>query len=130
MSSFWSRIVVGAVLLPAVLGLVYLGGWWLWLLAAVAALVAMHELYRVTRPLRPVVLAGFAGTVLALLGAQLGGVTWLTAGFLSTLLFAFVLKGVSDTRQSLTVSIGTTVLGVAWIALGLGHALLLRAIPE
>jgi phosphatidate cytidylyltransferase len=130
MSSFWSRLVVAAVLLPAVLGLVYLGGWWLWVLAVAAGLIAQHELYRMARPLRPVVLAGFAGTILALLGAQLGGIPWMTAGFLSTLALAFVLKGISDTRQSLTVAVGTTVLGVAWIGLGLGHAVLLRSIPE
>jgi phosphatidate cytidylyltransferase len=129
-SSFWSRIVVAAVLLPAVLGLVYLGGWWLWALALVAALIALHELYRIARPLRPLVLAGYAGTVLALLGAQLGGIPWMTAGFLSTIPLAFVLKGISDTRQSLAVAIATTVFGVAWIGLGLGHALLLRSIPE
>jgi phosphatidate cytidylyltransferase len=130
MTSFWSRIVVVAVLLPAVLGLVYLGGWWLWLLAAGAGLIALHELYRMTRALRPLVLAGFAGLVLALLGAQLGGIPWMTAGFLSTLALAFVLKGVSDTRQSMAIAIATTVLGVAWIGLGLAHAILLRAIPE
>jgi len=130
MTPFWSRIVVGAVLLPAVLGLIYLGGWWLWALTLAAGLIALHELYRITRPLRPVVLAGFAGTLLALLGAELGGVPWMAAGFLATLLFAFVLKGISDTRQSLTVSVGVTVLGVAWIALGLAHALLLRSIPQ
>ena len=130
MTPFWSRIVVGAVLLPAVLGLIYLGGWWLWALTLAAGLIALHELYRITRPLRPVVLAGFAGTLLALLGAELGGVPWMAAGFLATLLFAFVLKGISDTRQSLTVSVGVTVLGVAWIALGLAHTLLLRSIPQ
>jgi phosphatidate cytidylyltransferase len=130
MSSFWSRIIVSAVLLPGVLGLVYLGGWWFWALALVAALIALHELYRMTRPLRPVTLAGFAGTALALLGAQLGGLAWMTGGALATLLFAFVLKGISDTRQSLTVAIGTTVLGVVWIALGLGHAILLRSISD
>ena len=130
MPPFWSRIVVGAVLLPAVLGLVYLGGWWLWVLAVVAALIALHEFYRLTRPLRPLVLAGYTGTLLALLGAQLGGIPWMTAGFLSTIVLAFVLKGVSDTRQSLAVAIATTVFGVAWIGLGLGHALLLRSIPE
>jgi phosphatidate cytidylyltransferase len=129
-NAFWSRILVGAVLLPAVLGLVYLGGWWLWVLALAAGLIALHELYRMTRPLRPLVLAGFGGTLLALLGAQLGGIPWMTAGFLSTIALAFVLKGISDTRQSLTVAIGTTVLGVAWIGLGLAHAVLLRAIPE
>jgi phosphatidate cytidylyltransferase len=130
MSSFWSRIIVGAVLLPAVLGLVYLGGWWLWLLALAAALIALHELYRMTRPLRPLVLAGYAGTLLALLGAQLGGLPWMTGGFMATIAFAFVLKGVSDTRQSLTIAIGTTVLGAAWIGLGLAHLVLLRAIPD
>jgi phosphatidate cytidylyltransferase len=130
MTSFWSRIVVGAVLLPAVLGLVYLGGWWLWALVAVAAFLALHELYRMTRPLRPVALAGYAGTLLALLGAQLGGLTWMTGGFLATLLLAFVLKGISETRQSMTVAVAVTVLGAVWVGLGLGHALLVRAIPE
>ena len=130
MTSFWSRLAVAAVFLPAVLGLVYLGGWWLWVLAVVAGLIALHELYRMTRPLRPLVLAGYAGTILALLGAQLGAVPWMAAGFLTALPLAFVLKGVSETRQSLGVAIGTTVLGVAWIGLGLGHTLLLRGIPE
>ncbi len=130
MSGFASRIVVGAVLLPAVLGLVYLGGWWLWVLAAAAALIALHELYALTRPLRPVVLAGYTGALLALLGAELGGIPWMAAGFLSTVALAFVLKGISDTRQSSTVAIATTVLGAAWIGFGLGHALLLRSLPE
>jgi phosphatidate cytidylyltransferase len=130
MTSFWSRMLVGAVLLPAVLGLVYLGGWWLWALTLAAGLIALHELYRMTRPLRPVVLAGFAGTVLTLLGAELGGVPWMTAGFAATVIFAFVLKGFSETRQSLSVSVAVTVLGVAWIGLGLAHALLLRSIPD
>jgi phosphatidate cytidylyltransferase len=109
---------------------VYLGGWWLWVLAVVAGLIALHELYRMTRALRPLVLAGFTGLTLALLGAQLGGLAWMTGGFFSTIALAFVLKGISDTRQSITVATATTVLGVAWIGLGLGHALLIRAIPE
>src|SRR5437762_622002 len=105
MASFWSRILVVAVLLPAVLGLVYLGGWWLWVLALVAGLIALHELYRMTRSLRPPVLAGFTGLALALLGAQLGGLAWMTGGFLATIALALVLKGISETRQSLVVVI-------------------------
>src|ERR671935_145468 len=53
----------------------------------------------------------------------------MAAGFLTTLAFAFLLKGVSETRQSLTVAVATTVLGAGWIGLGLAHVVLLRAIP-
>src|ERR671937_1965204 len=129
MSSFWSRILVAAVGLPVVFGLVWLGGWWLWVLAAAAGLIALHEFYAMARPLRPLVLAGYAGLVLLLLGSQLGGVIWMLGGFLTTLAFAFLLKGVSETRQSLTVAVATTVLGAAWVGLGLAHVVLLRAIP-
>ena len=51
-------------------------------------------------------------------------------GFLATLGIAFVIQGLAGTRSSATVSLGSTVLGVAWIALGLGHILLLREIAE
>jgi len=130
MSPFWSRILVAVIGLPAVLGVVWLGGWWLWALAVGAGLVALHEFYVMARPLRPLALAGYTGLVLTLLGAQLGGIVWMLGGFLTTLAFAFLLKGISETRQSLTVAVATTVLGVAWIAFGLAFVLLLRGIDE
>src|SRR6476646_2867339 len=98
MSAFWSRIAVTIVGLPLVLYLVWLGGWWLFALVAVAATLALHELFWIARPLRPLVLAGYAGALLALLGAWLGGSTWMMAGSATTLLLAFVLKGISQTR--------------------------------
>ena len=129
-STLWSRILVSLVGLPVVLGLVWLGGWWVVGLAAAAALIALHELYWVTRSLRPLVLAGYAGAVASLLGAKLGGAEWMVGGFLLTLAFAFLLKGIAGTRQSATVSVGTTVLGAGWIGLGLAHLVLLRELPE
>ena len=125
MSGFWSRILISAAGIPLVLWLVYLGGWPMFGLAAVAALIALHELYWMTRTLRPVVLAGYLGALAALLGATLGGADWALAGLMSTLVFAFVIKGGVS-----TVSVSVTVLGVAWIGLGLAHALLLRDIDE
>jgi phosphatidate cytidylyltransferase len=125
MSAFWSRIVIAAAGIPLVLWLVYLGGWPMFGLAAVGALIALHELYWMTRTLRPVVLAGYLGALAALLGATLGGADWALAGLMSTLLFAFVIKGGLS-----TVSVSVTVLGVSWIGLGLAHALLLRDIDE
>ena len=129
LSAFWSRIVVAVGLLPAVLGLVWLGGWWIVALGAVAGTIALHEYFGMIRELRPVALAGFAGLALALLGVQLGGIAWMLAGFLATLGLAFGLFLVARTRTSATVAVGSTVLGTGWIGLGLGHLILLRALP-
>ncbi len=129
MSSFWSRIVVAVAALPLVLGAVYLGHAWLLILALLVAAVSQHEFYRLARPLRPLAIAGYAATAAALVGASQGGVQWMVAGFLLTLPLAFLLKGVSETKQATAVSVGSTVLGAAWIAFGLGYVLLLREIP-
>jgi phosphatidate cytidylyltransferase len=126
-----SRVLIAAVLLPPVLGIVWIGGWWLFALALVAGLLALHELYRMARALRPIVLAGFGGLVLALLGVQLGGMPWFLAGILATILLAFVLFGISDARPpSATSSLATTALGVAWVAGGLGCLMLVRDLPD
>ncbi len=130
MSAFWSRIFVAAVLLPVVIAVVYLGGWWLWGLALAGGLIALHELYAIGSSLRPLRLGGYAGAVAALLGMQLGGVPWLLVGLLSTLLFAFCVFLLSQTRPSFTGAIGATVLGVVWVIGGLACLLLVRDIPE
>jgi phosphatidate cytidylyltransferase len=126
-----SRLLVAALLLPPVLAGVWLGGWWLATVTLVAGLVALHELYSMARGLRPLVLAGFAGLVLTLVGTQLGGPVWLLGGLLATILLAFVLFGLSATRPpSAVAALATTVLGVAWVGGGLGCLLLVRDVPE
>jgi phosphatidate cytidylyltransferase len=130
LSAFWSRIVVALALLPLVLGLVWLGGWWIVALGAVAGAIALHEYFGMIRELRPLALAGFTGFALSLLGVQLGGLEWMLGGSLSTLGLAFLLYLVARTRAPATIAVGSTVLGAAWIGLGLGHLILLRGIPE
>jgi phosphatidate cytidylyltransferase len=128
MSSLVSRLLIAAVLLPPVLFLIWKGGWWLFGLGAVVAILALHEFYVMTRDLRPVLLAGYAGTLAALVGAE-WGTTWALAGFLSTFAFAFAFKGMAGVRPT-TVSVAATVLGAAWIGLGLAHMLLVRGLPD
>jgi phosphatidate cytidylyltransferase len=125
-SSLLNRVAVSIVALPLVLGLVYLGGWWLLGLALAIALLAVHEYAELVRPLRPLVLAAYLGTAAMVIGASVGGQRWLLSGFLATVLLSFVLQGLTGTSQPATASMGATVLGAAWIGLGLGCVVLLR----
>ena len=126
MSGVLSRIAVSIIGLPIVLGLVWAGGWWLFVLLAIAGAIAVHEFVTMARPLRPLAPAVYIGTFLSLLGAQRGGVVWMVAGFLSTFVVAFALNAVSHTRAPATAAVGSTMLGSAWIGLGLAFLLLLR----
>ncbi|HEX6763085.1 MAG TPA: CDP-archaeol synthase [Gaiellaceae bacterium] len=130
MSSFISRIVVAVVLLPVVLGAAYLGGWWMFALISLAGLLALHEFWLLAREHAPLALAGYAGVALALVGAELSGFQWMVGGVLVTLPLAFSLKLVSRARQASTAAVSTTVLGAAWIGLGLAFLVLLRAVPD
>jgi phosphatidate cytidylyltransferase len=126
MSNLYSRIAVAAVGLPLVLGLLWLGGWWLFLLVAVAAFVGVHEFVTTARPLRPLAPAVYVGVLLALVGAEKSGILWMLGGFLSTFVLAFLLDAAAETRAPTTAAVGSTVLGSAWIGLGLGSLILLR----
>jgi len=129
LSPFVSRIVVGALLLPLVLGLVWLGGWWLFGLALAGGLLALHELYGMSRGLRPIVLGGYAGLVATLLGAELGGPAWVLGGVLATIPASLLVFFVSSARQNAVAGFATTMLGVAWVGGGLSLLMLLRDIP-
>jgi phosphatidate cytidylyltransferase len=126
LSNFLSRILVAVIGLPLVLGMLWLGGWWLFGLVTVAAFIGVHEFVTTARPLRPLAPAVYGGVVLALFGAQKGGTVWLLGGFLATFVLGFLLHALSSTRAPTTAALGSTVLGSAWIGLGLGFVLLLR----
>ena len=111
MTNFASRLLVAAVGLPLVLGMLWLGRWWLFVLVALAAFVAVHEFVTTARPLRPLAPAVYGGVLLALFGAQTGGVVWLLGGFVATFAFAFVLHALSSTRAPTTAAVGSTILG-------------------
>jgi phosphatidate cytidylyltransferase len=129
MSPVVSRIVIALVLLPIVLGAVYLGGWWVFGLVAVAAGVSLHEYWHLARALAPLTLAGYVGTALALVGAEMSGVVWMLGGILSTFALAFVLKAISQARASATPAVSATVMGTLWIGGGLAFFILLRDLP-
>ena len=120
---------MAAILLPVVLGAVYLGGWWLFALAAVTGALALHEFWLLSRSLAPLAPAGYVGAALALVGAQVSGLDWMVGGALATFALAFLLKAVSEARAAATAAISTTVMGAFWIGGGLAFLLLLRNLP-
>src|SRR3954465_8606966 len=124
MTNFTSRLAVAAVGLPLVLGMLWRGGWWLFTLLAVASCVAVHEFVTTPRPLRPLAPAVYAGVLLALFGPEKGGVVRVLGGFVRTFVVSFFLHAVSSTRPPSTAAVGSTILGSAWIVLGLGLLLL------
>ena len=130
MSAFWSRILISLVLLPVILGIVWLGSWWLFAAALIGGLIALHELYVMGRGLRPLVLGGYVGLILTLLGAEVGEISWMVGGIFATIMIAFVVFGFSDARPSATAAISLTLLGVVWVGGGLAAFILLRDIPE
>jgi phosphatidate cytidylyltransferase len=130
MSNFTSRILVAIIGLPLVLGLLWLGGWWLFGLVAAAAFVGVHEYVTTARQLRPLAPAVYLGVLLALLGAESGKVHWLLGGFVATFVLAFLLNAAAETRAPTTAAVGSTVLGSAWIGLGLGSLLVLREMHD
>ncbi len=130
MSPLVSRIAIALILLPVVLGVVWLGGWWLFGLALVGGLLALHELYAMARSLRPIVLGGYAGLIFTLIGAQLGGTTWVLAGILSTVVAALLVFFVSSARQNAVGGFALTLLGVVWVGGGLSYLMLVRDVPE
>jgi phosphatidate cytidylyltransferase len=128
-SNTLSRLVVAAAGIPIVIGAVYVGGWWLFALVAVGAFVALHEFWLLAKPLRPLAPAGYLGGMLALVGAQMGGTSWMIGGAMTSLVAAFALKGISATRQAPTASISATVMASVWIGCGLSFLLLIRQLP-
>jgi phosphatidate cytidylyltransferase len=128
-SNWLSRVIVAIIGLPVVLGAVYLGGWWVFSLALIASLVALHEYWLLARPLAPLAPAGYIGAVLALVGAEVGGISWAVGGLFTTFVLAFVLKAISEARAAATIAISGTVMGAVWVGGGLGFLILLREIP-
>jgi phosphatidate cytidylyltransferase len=113
-----------------VLGVVYLGGWWVFALALVAALISLHEYWLLCRRLAPLAPAGYVGAVLGLVGAELGGIGWAVGGVLTVLVLAFVLKAISEAHAAATAAISATVMGTVWIGMGLAFLILLRELPD
>ena len=94
------------------------------------AVIGMSELFRMTRRYRPMVPIAFAAAAALVIAAYYGDQFQIVlVGVLTfPLLFGFaVLRG---SPEGITRSVAITVLAIAWIAVPLAHAVLLRELPH
>lgn len=93
-------------------------------------LVCLRELFVMSAALRPLQAAAYLALAAIVVAANFG--TAFNVLLVATASFAllFVFGAGRDQRQGVVVSMGITVLAVAWIALPLAHAVLLRDLPD
>jgi phosphatidate cytidylyltransferase len=137
LSELAKRVAVAAVGIPAVLALVYLGGWFLALPLAALAVLGVLELDRIAKAVgvRPLtVLAGAGAAALVLLAAWHPSFATYAPWALATLglvaassiLGALWRRGPTDRPLE---SAGVTLFGVAYVGLPLSFVPLLLALP-
>lgn len=100
------------------------------LLLAAVGLVALHELYALVGSARPVRIAGFVALLAVLLAGDLGSERQILLVALVALPLTFLLHVARPPQGNVVGAVGSTLLGVYWIALPLGCAMLLRHLPH
>jgi phosphatidate cytidylyltransferase len=127
-SQLASRVLLAVPLAGLTIYAVLRGGWIVALPAAAAAVIASHEFAAMTRHLRPLTPVGLVGAPAVVVAVHQGGIVWGTAPLAATLVAAFWLSAVAEVRQSATVQLSVTTLGVVWIGLGFGFLVAIRDI--
>ncbi len=126
MTNLISRVVFGVPLAAVALLAIWRGGWAMVAFAGVAAVIGCHELFVMARPLRPMVIAGTLGSLGMVVGAHAGGLAWALLPIPIALVAAFLMAAGVAMRESATVSVAVTLLGPAYVGVGLASLVLLR----
>jgi phosphatidate cytidylyltransferase len=127
-SDLVARIVSALPAIAFAIAFVWAGGL-VWTIGLIAlGLVCLHELYAMFDRAHPARLAGFLALIGMLLAAHYGGRSVLLLALVLSLPLTFFL--VVAQRRGGAPAVSVTVLGIFWIGLALGHAVLLRDLPH
>jgi phosphatidate cytidylyltransferase len=118
-------VLVAIPALAVALTMVALGGTVFVVGIGVLGLICLHELFSMFERARPARLAGFVGFIGLLVAASLGDRETILLAFLACIPLTF-LVAVNQAGGGGAPAISVTLLGLAWIGLGLAHAVLLR----
>ena len=127
-SDLVARIVSALPAIAFAIAIVWAGGL-VWTIGLIAlGLICLHELYAMFDRAHPARLAGFLALIGMLLAAHYGGRSVLMLALVLSLPLTFFL--VVAQRRGGAPAVSVTVLGIFWIGLALGHAVLLRDLPH
>jgi phosphatidate cytidylyltransferase len=127
-SDLVARIVSALPAIAFAIAIVWAGGL-VWTIGLIAlGLVCLHELYAMFDRAHPARLAGFLALIGMLLAAHYGGRSVLLLALVLSLPLTFFL--VVAQRRGGAPAVSVTVLGIFWIGLARGHAVLLRDLPH
>jgi len=93
-------------------------------------IVAVGEFAGMTERYRPMVVPAYIAVAGLIVAAYLGTSYSVLMAFAASFLLLFGFAARSRYREGATVSIGVTLLAVAWIGLPLAHAVFLRDLPD
>jgi len=128
------RIITALALLPAVLWLIFSGGWWFASLALVVGTICLYEFMEMTMPRDPWARAlfttvGFLLMGLIITGGLVGSASVLVLGFLPVASLVFFLFRTGD-LDTVAARAGLAVAGLLWAGALLSTMVLLRQLPE
>ena len=122
------RIIVGIFGIPLVVYLVFLGGWYFFLLIFIISTVAQWEFYRMQKKsqIQPQIINGMIAGIICLVGIKTG--EWLIFSSLFILmLMIMLLVGMLRHYKRVSTSIGVTMLGIIYIPIFLGTLIYTRS---
>jgi phosphatidate cytidylyltransferase len=129
MSETTARVVVAIPWLVFAIAIVGIGGTTFALAMIVLAVLGLREFFQMTAFARPLMLPAYATAAGMVLAAHYGSAFQIVLVFAALFPAAFVFAAARDNHDEITISIAITLLGVAWLGLGLSHAVLLRDLP-
>ena len=121
MNELSKRIIVAMVGIPVVLTLIFLGGWYFFLLISIISIAAQWEFYEMQKKkdLHPQNLNGLITGIIILLGIQTGELQLIGIGFVLLLMFILAFEMFGH-RKNASINIGITLVGILYIPLFLG----------
>jgi phosphatidate cytidylyltransferase len=90
--------------------------------------ICLHELFQMLDAVRPVRLAGFVGLTGIVFAALYGDQFQMVLVIALLVPLTFLMVAAREHHQGSTLAMATTLLGVLWIGMGIGHAVLLRGL--